>query len=93
MAARKPKIGYYWTGRVLRGPKGGLTRPLDPDGWRVNWRLVGANGETMCQSSQGHRDKTDARRAVSAVHAALVGMIGVDGFIQPREAGPGRKPK
>lgn len=81
MAARKPKIEYYWSPQYV-----GLALHH-----RVNWRLVGANGEIMCQSTQGFRDKTDAQRSVSSVIGALLGAnaamsVGV------REVGPGRKP-
>lgn len=82
MSRAKPKIEYYWS-------------PLDGPGvcfgHRVNWRLVGANGETMCQSTQGHRDKTDAQRSVLAVLAAF-GVIAENDSIGVREVGPGRKP-
>lgn len=83
MSKRKPKIEYYWsTHRVLEGSRA-----------VVNWRLVGANGETMCQSMQGFRDKTDAQRSVEAVATAFA----VKAPWQPvpddlREVGPGRKP-
>jgi hypothetical protein len=73
---RKPKIEYYWGGASV-------TYPV------VHWRLVGGNGEIMCQSTQGFRDKTDAQRSVFAVIAALVESWA--GFV-PREVGPGRKP-
>lgn len=85
MSARKPKIQYYWA-QVF----------LSPDQWdhRVNWRLVGANGEVMCQSTQGFRDKTDARRSVRAVLCLLAYGLPDDGTqgIGVSEVGPGRKP-
>ncbi len=71
MAARKPRVEYYWCADP--------SKPVTPDNIRVNWRLVGANGEIMCQSTQGFRDEADARRSVLAVAAV-------------REVGPGRKP-
>jgi len=79
---RKPKIEYYWVHMA------GMT--VNP---AVNWRLVGANGEVMCQSTQGFRDKTDARRSVDAVTSTLFGRASPDGLEVPREVGPGRKPK
>lgn len=76
---RKPKIEYTWTPVRRRGFTANH---------KVNWRLVGANGEIMCQSNQGFRDKADAQRSVQAVAAALQG-----GDPLPyREVGPGRKP-
>lgn len=88
MAARKPKVEFYWT---IRGNVGA---DVSKAYGVVNWRLVGANGETMCQSTQGFRDKTDARRAVEAVAATLGGDLRWElerGYL--REVGPGRKPK
>ena len=78
MPARKPKIEYYWTPYERKG--------IDPT-HVVNWRLVGANGEIMCQSTQGFRDKTDARRSFEAVVDMFFGMVAA-----VREVGPGRKP-
>lgn len=83
--ARKPKIEYYWTD-VLTGRRH-IEEP------KVNWRLVGANGEVMCQSTQGFRDKTDARRGVESVAEKLGGYLEwqlAHGTI--REVGPGKKP-
>ena len=83
MATRKPKIEYYWT----------------PDGVdfvpKVNWRLVGADGEVMCHSHQGFRDRADARRSVDAVTSTLFGTVSRDavgGLQMPRHVGPGKKP-
>ena len=80
MSARKPKIEYYWS-----------FSHVDP-GYKVNWRLIGANGEIMCQSTQGFGDKTDARRSVRAVMNVFgcEPLIPVDLVV--REVGPGRKP-
>lgn len=91
MATRKPKIEYYWTWRMLRTPKGRQTKKVDPDSWRVNWRLFGGNGELMCSSNQGYRDKTDAQRAVLAVATVLAQDDGITG-VYVREVGPGKKP-
>lgn len=89
MTARKPRIEYYWTLQGNRGADVSQAHAV------VNWRLIGANGEIMCQSMQGYRDKTDARRAVSRV-ADVFGWHGADGdqlnLSHLREVGPGRKP-
>lgn len=96
MSNRKPKIEYYWvTPMQVAGGTGEIGNPFryvdgDPV---VNWRLVGANGETMCQSTQGYRDKTDARRSIVAVLNALLGaQLGWSYLMAAREVGPGRKP-
>lgn len=88
LRARKPKVEYYWSIRGNFGADVSVAYAV------VNWRLVGANGETMCQSTQGYRDKMDAQRAVDAVIAAF----GFDSHLARvfgywREVGPGRKPK
>lgn len=83
---RKPKIQYYWAKQW-----GAVGSPAEHV---VNWRLVGANGEIMCQSTQGFRDKAAARIAVNAV-ALRLGSWGIDDpDVQKhlREVGPGRKP-
>lgn len=85
MAARKPRIEYYWAANpaaVISGTDA-----------KVNWRLIGANGEIMCQSTQGYRDKRDARRAVRAVMDVFgtEELVSVDLIV--REVGPGRKPE
>lgn len=84
MSARKPKIQYYWAKQW-----GTVGSPAEHV---VNWRLVGANGEIMCQSTQGFRDKTDARRSVLAVGGALAGVPAESLILCAREVGPGRKP-
>ena len=77
MRELKPKVEYYW---------------VDIDDHYVNWRLVGSNGEVMCQSNQGYRDKADARRAVRAVMTVL-GVPPLDAVnMHVREVGPGKKP-
>lgn len=88
MAARKPKIEYYWTQQVVAAImfKGEAT-PTKHGEPVVNWRMVGANGEVMCQSTQGFRDKTDAVRAVTTVAGMFNGDV--DAI---RHVGPGPKP-
>lgn len=87
MAARKPKIVYYWVFTYPRDESGKIIEKPPV----VNWRLVGANGETMCQSTQGFRDKTDARRSVDTVVSVLLG-VNAALSTDVREVGPGRKP-
>lgn len=76
---KKPKIEYYW-----------VNTNHDENWWQVNWRLVGANGEIMCQSTQGFRDKVDAQRSVDAVAYLFSSNWGSETL---RIVGPGRKPK
>lgn len=81
MAARKPKLELYWTDTA------------EPE---VNWRLVAANGEVLCQCTQGFQDKTDAMRNVEAV-AEIFGGVGSVNWEQRagllRIVGPGKKPQ
>lgn len=84
---RKPKIELYWT-------KDHNIASLDNDGplHVINWRLIGGNGEVMCQSTQGFRDKTDAMRSIDAVaHILFNYPLGLKS--SARVTGPGRKPK
>lgn len=87
MAARKARVEYYWSAHG--------TEDLGIVGYNVNWRLVGANGEIMCESSQGFRDKTDAQRSVDSV-CRVFGPVGAawleSSHATVREVGPGRKP-
>lgn len=83
---KKPKIELYWTPYYGGGCE---------TNYAVSWRLVGANGEIMCQSTQGFRDKTDAMRSVESVHD-IFSYEDFDMAIKLgryRIVGPGRKPK
>lgn len=83
---KKPKIELYWTKTVT------INEFPYPTEHFVNWRLVGANGEIMCQSTQGFRDKTDAMRSVDACAAVLFNYpMGLK--TSARIVGPGGKPK
>lgn len=84
---RKPKIEYYWRQTRTAQPAE-ADEPVNVE-HVVNWRLVGANGEIMCQSTQGFRDKTDARRSVYAVQDLFTEH---DLPLAVREVRPGRKP-
>lgn len=90
MAKRKPKIVYYWTVDTKRARIAGIWTNVHDR--KVNWRLVGANGEIMCQSTQGFRDKTDAVRSVDAVRSLFYADIRSGAEVVIREIGPGRKP-
>lgn len=43
-------------------------------GAEVRWRLIGANGETVLPP-QGHRDATDAKRALTRASALLAEVL------------------
>lgn len=77
MPARLPKVELYW-GHVAEGV----------DAYPgINWRLKAANGEVLCQCTQGFRDKTDAIRNLTAVAGAFFGDVD-----RVRVVGPGKKP-
>lgn len=95
MAKRKPRVEFYWS-PVTRAQESGIN-PTTKAGkrivdHRVNWRLVGANGETMCSCTQGFRDKIDAMRSVAATIMTFVGYPAGTGD-DLRFVGPGPKPK
>ena len=87
MSNRKPRIEYYWAWDG-HGP--------GPGDYKVNWRLVGGNGEVLCQCTQGFRDKTDAERNVDLVTGIFTAnhpqLRNMDGTVAPRIVGPGKKP-
>lgn len=83
MGTRQAKIEMYWVKFDERSPNG-----YDH---HVNWRLVGANCEVMCQSTQGFRDKGDAVRSISSVIHALTGDA-TYAAENLKFVGPGRKP-
>lgn len=90
MAARKPKLMMMWVMQRVTTTLAGVTKAsMQP---RVNWKLVGANGETMCQSNQGFRDKTDAIRNLRECGKWLLYVDGVYPSLSPRVVGPGRRP-
>jgi hypothetical protein len=96
---RKPKIEFYWSlekksREEIRAERaadkakgiiwpniyeGRLTRDV------INWRLVGANNEVMCQSTQGFLDRASARESVARCRQLL-------DFDSTRMVGPGVKP-
>lgn len=41
------------------------------DDGKYDWKLVAANGETLCSSDQGYRDEHDVHRAIRAVLMAV----------------------
>lgn len=95
MAARKPKIIYSWVWKSNQSkpPSPGQKVAGVHGDWKVDWALIGANGEHMCGSNQGFTDKTDARRSVGDVFKALLVMVDTEsGALTVREVGPGKKP-
>ncbi len=90
MAARKPKLELYWSpAHPVHAPKGGI--PIPPN-YEVNWRLKAANGEVLCQCTQGFQDKTDAMRNVFTVSETLSARAGALS-LNLRIVGPGKKPQ
>lgn len=82
MPARQPKVELYW----VRNPViASLTN--DSPAHLVNWRLKAANGEVLCQCTQGFRDKADAMRNLTAVAGVFFGDVD-----RVRVVGPGKKP-
>lgn len=82
MAVRKPRIEYYWSTQIVD-----VNAEVSETRHVINWHLVGANGEVMCQSTQGSRDKTDAIRSTTAVAGMFNGDV--DAI---KHVGPGKKP-
>lgn len=73
MPARQPKVELYWSEWQMKH--------------QVNWRLKAANGEVLCQCTQGFQDKTDAMRNLTAVAGVFFGDVN-----RVRVVGPGKKP-
>ena len=83
----KPKIVYSWRWQADADAPSGHSH-------RVDWELVGGNGETVCQSNQGFRDKADAHRAANNAAVLLGGNLDSKIFYgDMREVGPGKKPE
>ncbi len=70
MASKKPTVEFHW-----------VEQAGEP---RVNWRLRGANGEIVCSSHQGFRDRADAVRSLDTTVILLTAA---------RRSGPGEKPQ
>lgn len=85
---RKPQIVYSWRRQPHTDATGSIQSP-----WRVDWKLIGGNGELMLYCGQGFQDVTDARRSVDACAAALFNAGLEAPSLRTREVGPGRKPK
>lgn len=88
MSNKKPKLEHYW---AWNG------RTANPPTFEVNWRLVAANGELLCQCTQGFRDKADSlRNARDVLYVLMYGRTRPN-FAEPiplgvRVVGPGKKP-
>ncbi len=87
MAGRKPRLELYWS----PNPQ---TDSLSNGGPHhvATWRLKAANGEVLCQCTQGFQDKTDAMRNVFATTEALSARAGALN-LNLRIVGPGKKPQ
>lgn len=84
---RKPRIEYSWAWQRAADAPGGYD-------YRVNWALLGGNGEHVCGSNQGARDKYDAYRSVQNASILLGGNLSVRLALGDiREVGPGKKPQ
>ena len=98
MGKRTARIEYTWASqRVAEGTPGAfalvnLTGLKWWYGYRVTWALYGANGEFVCGSNQGAKDKRDARRQVQTAIDLLTDVSG-GAPLSCREVGPGRAPK
>lgn len=77
MAARIAKIELYWV----------VHQEFPTNRVEVNWRMKAANGEVLCQCTQGFQDKTDAMRNITAVAGVMHGDVD-----KIRIVGPGKKP-
>lgn len=77
MPARLPKVELYWL----------VHQEFPTNRVEVNWRLKAANGEVLCQCTQGFQDKTDAMRNLTAVASVFFGDVD-----RVRVVGPGKKP-
>ncbi len=96
-AQRKPKIEFYWsTEKISKEEQAdmraadkakGITEPVPKSRHVINWRLVGANGEVMCQSTQGFLSRAEARNSVNRCGDLIAGL-----HEDVRRVGPGVKP-
>lgn len=86
MAARIAKIELYWV-PVYGECTTGMNGPDEVVDAKVNWRMKAANGEVLCQCTQGFQDKTDAMRNITAVAGVMHGDVD-----KVRIVGPGKKP-
>lgn len=105
-APRKPKVEMYWSmerktkdelaaeraAAKFRAAYTGdevehviVTRDV------INWRLVGANGEVMCQCTQGFTSRQSALESINRC-GVLLANAGCTGPKEAKITGPGRKP-
>lgn len=103
-APRKPKVEMYWTTEKKSKEELAAERARDkatlkrtgqeypapsPTRQVINWRLVGANGELMCQCTQGFTSRQGAEESIERCGNLLYEAGLFDG---PKMVGPGRKP-
>lgn len=104
MSTPNPKLEHYWANvqktraQIERDcAVAGVGVPVPAYHMAVNWRLIAANGEVMCQCTQGFRDKADSlRNAETVLYVLLHGRTRAN-FALPmplgvRSVGPGKKP-
>lgn len=104
-APRKPKVEMYWTtekkskeemAAERARDKATLKRtgkeypPPSPTRQVINWRLIGANGELMCQCTQGFTSRQDAKDSIDRCGHLLYQVDLSCG--EAKLVGPGRKP-
>ncbi len=103
MPARKAKVEMYWTTekkskeeiaaeKAAGKAKGIIWQRTDVFRHVINWRLVGANGEIMCSSTQGYTSREDAKRNIERCGNLLWNAMNSSAFDSPKITGPGRKP-
>lgn len=105
MPARKARVEMYWTTekkskeeiaaeKAAGKAKGIIWQRTDVFRHVINWRLVGANGEIMCGSTQGYTSRQSARESIARCGHLL---FGAGSNLTPTTAakitGPGRKPE
>jgi uncharacterized protein YegP (UPF0339 family) len=40
-----------------------------------DWKLIGGNGEQVCESHQGYTSETDAKRGFKTAHLLITGIL------------------
>lgn len=102
MPARKAKVEMYWSTEKKSKEEIAAEKAADKAKgivwkgtaahWRqvINWRLVGANGEIMCGSTQGFTSREDVKRSIARCGELL--WRAHPSVNSDTVKGPGRKP-